>query len=204
MRGSAERPRAASDCSFRAAFRRPARGDMLSPFPSLTASSAGRVYARQRWTRAFQPRRGADEPLRWSVTPAARARATLSQMRPTRLRGSPQAPHPSPRGGTVPVTHPRGEEMEPSVSEARRAGISGERPTAESWRCQLSANSGHRRAVRPGWWRDPGGSIVETDGNDDDPRSPLRVRRENVILCLHYRMAREPALGVVRLRRLVS
>ena len=30
------------------------------------------------------------------------------------------------------------------------------------------------------------------------------VRRENVILCFHYRMAREPALGVVPLRRLVS
>ena len=39
--GGAERPKAASDCSFRAAFRRPAGGDMLSPFPSLTASSAG-------------------------------------------------------------------------------------------------------------------------------------------------------------------
>jgi hypothetical protein len=35
-------------------------------------------------------------------------------------------------------------------------------------------------------------------------RSPLRVRRENVILCLHYRMAREPALGVVPLWRIVS
>jgi hypothetical protein len=34
--------------------------------------------------------------------------------------------------------------------------------------------------------------------------SPLRVRRENVILCLHDRMAREPALGVVRLRRVVG
>ena len=41
--GSAERPKAASDCSFRAACRRPARGDILSPFPSLTASSAGRL-----------------------------------------------------------------------------------------------------------------------------------------------------------------
>jgi hypothetical protein len=34
--------------------------------------------------------------------------------------------------------------------------------------------------------------------------SPLPVLRENVISCLHYRVAREPALGVVRLRRLVS
>jgi hypothetical protein len=54
-----------------------------------------RMSCRQRWTWAFQPRRGADEPLRWSVTPAALARATLSQMRPTRRCGSPQAPHPS-------------------------------------------------------------------------------------------------------------
>ena len=27
------------------------------------------------------------------------------------------------------------------------------------------------------------------------PRSPLPVRRENVIFCRHYRMARVPALG---------
>ena len=38
----------------------------------------------------------------------------------------------------------------------------------------------------------------------DVAHSPLRVRRENVILCLHYRMAREPTLGVVPLRRLVG
>src|SRR6476469_9865544 len=36
---------------------------------------------RQRWTWAFQPRRGADKPLRWSVTPAAKRETTLSQMR---------------------------------------------------------------------------------------------------------------------------
>src|SRR5690242_5129369 len=35
-------------------------------------------------------------------------------------------------------------------------------------------------------------------------RSPRRVLCENVVLCLHYRMAREPALRVVPLRRLVS
>src|SRR5882762_6768070 len=34
--------------------------------------------------------------------------------------------------------------------------------------------------------------------------SPLPVIRENVISCLHPRVAREPALGVVPLRRLVS
>ena len=45
---------------------------------------------------------------------------------------------------------------------------------------------------------------------DERPRralamgSPLPVLRENVISRLHYRVAREPALGVVRLRRLVS
>src|SRR5260221_11951065 len=33
--------------------------------------------------------------------------------------------------------------------------------------------------------------------------SPLRVLRENVVLLRHYRVAREPALGVVPLRRLV-
>src|SRR5260370_5319464 len=33
--------------------------------------------------------------------------------------------------------------------------------------------------------------------------SPLGVLRENVVLLLHYRVAREPALGVVPLRRLV-
>src|SRR5262249_16914748 len=35
-------------------------------------------------------------------------------------------------------------------------------------------------------------------------RSPLSVIRENVISFLHYSVAREPALGVVRLRRLIS
>src|SRR5205823_14996350 len=38
----------------------------------------------------------------------------------------------------------------------------------------------------------------------DCSRSPLPVVRENVISCLHDRVAREPALGVVPLRRLVS
>jgi hypothetical protein len=37
-----------------------------------------------------------------------------------------------------------------------------------------------------------------------DSASPLPVSRENIIFCLHFRVAREPALGVVRLRRLVS
>src|SRR5262249_39748990 len=32
--------------------------------------------------------------------------------------------------------------------------------------------------------------------------SPVPVIRENVISCLYYRCAREPALGVVRLRRI--
>src|SRR4029079_2218204 len=41
-----------------------------------------RMSYRQRWTRAFQPGRGADEPLRWSVSPAAKRETTLSQMRP--------------------------------------------------------------------------------------------------------------------------
>src|SRR5438034_7154582 len=35
-------------------------------------------------------------------------------------------------------------------------------------------------------------------------RSPLPVVRENVISCLHDRVAREPTLGVVPLRRVVS
>ena len=96
----------------------------LEPLPLAYRLFRGQLKrCRQRWTRAFQPRRGADEPLRWSVTPAAQARATLSQMRPTRLRGSPQAPHPSPRGGTVPVTHPSWERDVPNVMEARDAGI---------------------------------------------------------------------------------
>src|SRR5262249_54475531 len=41
----------------------------------------GHQSHRQRWTWAFQPRPGADEPLRWSVTPAAKRETTLSQMR---------------------------------------------------------------------------------------------------------------------------
>ena len=43
-------------------------------------------------------------------------------------------------------------------------------------------------------------------GRDDNPvpRSPLPIRRENVIFCLCNCMAREPALGVVLLRRIVS
>src|ERR1700724_3071137 len=36
-----------------------------------------------------------------------------------------------------------------------------------------------------------------------DTTSPLGVLRENVVLLLHYRVAREPALGVVPLRRLI-
>ena len=38
--------------------------------------------------------------------------------------------------------------------------------------------------------------LYSCDGSDGNPvpRSPLRVRGENVILCLHYRMAREPAI----------
>ena len=38
----------------------------------------------------------------------------------------------------------------------------------------------------------------------DVARSPLRICRENVVLCLHYRVAGEPTLGVVRLRRIVG
>src|SRR6478672_9469776 len=80
--GSAERSKAASDCSFRAAFRRPARGDMFKPLPLAYRLFRGqRMNYRQRWTRAFQPGRGADKPLRWSVTPAAKRETTLSQMR---------------------------------------------------------------------------------------------------------------------------
>ena len=41
------------------------------------------------------------------------------------FRSSPQAPHPSPRGGTVPVTHPSRGRDERSVSEVQGAGISG-------------------------------------------------------------------------------
>ena len=45
--------------------------------------------------------------------------------------------------------------------------------------------------------------IAGADGSEDSPapRSPLRVRRENVIFRIHDRMAREPALGVHSLRR---
>jgi hypothetical protein len=35
------------------------------------------------------------------------------------------------------------------------------------------------------------------------PALPFRVRREDLIAFCHYRMAREPALGIVRLRRLI-
>src|SRR5215475_11907770 len=34
--------------------------------------------------------------------------------------------------------------------------------------------------------------------------SPVPVIRENVVSCLHDRVAREPALGIIRLRRPVS
>jgi hypothetical protein len=145
--GLAERPAAASGLS-KGSLSAPRARRYLEPLPLAYRLFRGqRMSCRQRWTRAFQPRRGADERLRWSVTPAAWARATLSQMRPTRLRGSPRAPHPSPRGRTVSVTHPSQGRDEASVREARRAGLSGERPTAESWRCQPSANSGHSENI---------------------------------------------------------
>ena len=61
----------------------PRSGDMFKPLPLAYRLFRGqRMSCRQRWTRAFQPGRGADEPLRWSVTPAAKREATLSQMRP--------------------------------------------------------------------------------------------------------------------------
>src|SRR5216117_2439813 len=50
-------------------------------------------------------------------------------------------------------------------------------------------------------------AIVRSVVHDRRPSaagSPLPVVRENVISCLHDRVAREPALGVVTLRRLVS
>src|SRR5580658_3067927 len=40
--------------------------------------------------------------------------------------------------------------------------------------------------------------------SDRLPVSPVPVLRKNVISCLHYGVAQVPALGVVRLRRLVS
>ena len=125
--GSAERSKAASDCSFRAAFRRPARGDMFKPLPLAYRLFRGqRMSYRQRWTRAFQPGRGADEPLRWSVTPAAKRETTLSQMRPQArfavLLGRRTLPH---LAGRSRSRIPRGKEISASVSEVRSAGISG-------------------------------------------------------------------------------
>jgi hypothetical protein len=56
-----------------------------APSPRLSSLPRDAYSARQRWTWAFQPRRGADEPLRWSVTPAARARATAFRHGPLAL-----------------------------------------------------------------------------------------------------------------------
>ena len=85
-----------------------------------------RMSYRQRWTRAFQPGRGADEPLRWSVTPAAKRETTLSQMRPQArfavLLGRRTLPH---LAGRSRSRIPRGKEISASVSEVRSAGISG-------------------------------------------------------------------------------
>src|SRR6476646_407228 len=53
------------------------------------------------------------------------------------FRGSPQAPHPSPPGGTVPVTHPSRGREGPSVSEVRSAGVNG------ACGFTLCATSGH-------------------------------------------------------------
>src|SRR6478735_5199491 len=53
----------------------------VEPLPLAYRLFRGMPIAPGRWTRAFQPGRGADEPLRWSVTPAAKREATLSQMR---------------------------------------------------------------------------------------------------------------------------
>ena len=59
----------------------PLRRYILAPSPRLPPLPRDAYSARQRWTRAFQPGPGADEPLRWSVTPATKRETTLSQMR---------------------------------------------------------------------------------------------------------------------------
>src|SRR6476469_6012096 len=94
MRGT-ERPRPIVKGSLSA----PRLRRYVEPLPLAYRLFRGqRMSYRQRWTRAFQPGRGADEPLRWSVTPAAKREATLSQMRPQArsavlLRRRVPAPH---------------------------------------------------------------------------------------------------------------
>src|SRR5262245_44049881 len=44
---------------------------------------------------------------------------------------------------------------------------------------------------------------MDGTGDEHAARSPLPVLREHVVSCLHERVAREPALGIVFLRRLI-
>src|SRR6476659_11166621 len=78
MRGT-ERPRPIVKGSLSAPR---LRRYVQAPSPRLPPLPRNAFSARRRWTRAFQPGRGADEPLRLSVTPAAKRETTLSQMRP--------------------------------------------------------------------------------------------------------------------------
>ena len=57
------------------------------------------------------------------VTPAGKIGPWTEPRHPSAFRRLPQAPHPSPRGGTVPVTHPSWERDGSSLTEARSAGI---------------------------------------------------------------------------------
>ena len=104
----------------------PRCGDMLSPFPSLTASSAGSLKLPAEMDPGFPTQAGgrrAPEVVRY--TGRETRDHSLSDEVAGPFRGSPQAPHPSPRGGTVPVTHPSWGRDERSVREPHAAGIFG-------------------------------------------------------------------------------
>ena len=135
-RGAAPRPAHVKERGMRGAKRpRPFLVGSLSaprlrryvqaPSPRLPPLPRAVHDGRQRWTRAFQPGRGADEPLRWSVTPAAKREATLSQMRPQvrfavllRRRSPALSCQDGPRSRI-----PHGAGMDASVLEVLSAGI---------------------------------------------------------------------------------
>ncbi len=120
--GSAERPKAASVCSQGQPYGRPARGDIeaqstaypcLAPRLACEADDPG-----------IPPKACARRPPRPDrVTPAGSIGPWTGHATRLRSAGFLRAPLPSPRGGTVPVTHPSWERDERSLREARDAGI---------------------------------------------------------------------------------
>ena len=120
--GSAERPKAASVCSQGQPYGRPARGDieaLRTAYPCLAPRMAAKLT-----TPGLDPRRVLEDP-RGRIALLLPDRIGPWTGHATRLRSAGFLGRriPSPRGGTVPVTHPSWGRAGRSISEARGAGI---------------------------------------------------------------------------------